>query len=304
MASKASRLFFRKVDKLRLKNVPYEQRTPADYRAARRHMDNWHTEMFAKPTGVEYKRVQIKSVDAEWAIPPKAPANKAILYIHGGAWTEGSLVSHRHFAGALAKNTGIKAIAVGYRLAPENPYPAALEDCLAVYDDLLQQGIPSKRIIIGGESAGGNLTLATVLWLKDKHKPLPLAVFAISPATDFLATGNSFKTKTKDTLAGTLSPLIEIYAPGQNLKNPYISPLYGNYKNFPPLFIQAGSEEVLVSDSLMLAEKAGEAGVDITLRIWKGMEHAFAMALGNYPEADAGMLEIAAFLTKQFTRKH
>jgi monoterpene epsilon-lactone hydrolase len=303
VASRESKRFFQEVEIFRSGNITYEQRSIADYQRARQNMDNWHTRMFPKPLDVEYKRGLLNGVDTEWVIPQKAAEKKVVFYIHGGAWTEGSIISHRHFAAALAKATCTRTIAINYRLAPENPYPAALEDCLAVYKGLMQQGIAPKSIIIGGESAGGNLSLAAVLYLKDKGSPLPLAVFTISPPTDFLATGKSFQTKTKDSLADTISPLVAVYAPGLNLKTPYISPLYGNYDNFPPLFIQVGAEEALLSDSLMLAEKAGEAGVDVTLRVWKGMEHTFAIAIGHYPEADNGTLEIASFIKRCFAKQ-
>lgn len=272
-----------------------------DYKETRRIFDERFSSLHPAPTNVEYRGVRIDGVEGEWAMPSNAPKDKAVLYIHGGGFMIGSLLSHRHFVAAIANASGINALWAGYRLAPENPYPAGLEDCISVYRGLIGQGIPANGIVIAGESSGGNLSLATVLYLKDKGEALPAAVVAISATTDFKATSESYRKRAdSDPLANEIHEIAKVYAPGEDLENPYISPLYGDYRNFPPLFLQAGTDEVLVGDSISLAEKAKAAGVDVTLRVWEGMGHAFAMDVGCYPEADEGVREIGDYIKACF----
>jgi len=279
---------------------PIERKTKEDYEKFRRMFEEMSASNQPVPPGVQIAGGEINGVDIEWVIPEGATSDKAIVYIHGGGFTIGSVAMRRNVVIALAAATGCKAVSIGYRLAPENPFPAALEDCVNVYHGLLAQGIPAKGIILVGESAGGNLCLTTVLYLKDRQEPLPEAVIAVSPPTDFLATGDSYHANAAvDPLSGQIEKVAAEYASGQDLHNPYISPLYGNLQGFPPVFLQAGGTEVLRDDSRMFAERAKAAGVNVTLRVWTEMGHAFSLELGRFPEADIGFKEITDYIKRQ-----
>jgi acetyl esterase/lipase len=298
MASKE----FERFKKMRPSFRPLDGQGTVDYAKSRELMDEMASSLHPAPTDVECKRVRIHGIDAEWVIPKDSPKDKAVLYLHGGGFSVGSIVSSRHFAAAFARESGINTIVLEYRLAPENPYPAGLEDCLSAYRGLPEQGIPSKGIIVAGDSAGGNLSLATVLYLKDRGEALPAAVVAIAPVTDFKATGASYKARAEfDPMAGGISKIIKAYVPDQDLEDPYISPLYGDYRNFPPLFLQVGTDDVLLDDAKMLAEKARAAGVEVTLRVWEEMRHVFVMDVGEYPEAGEGVREIGDYIKACFS---
>lgn len=253
------------------------------------------------PEGCEFRRCNFHGVDAEWITPEKAPTDKTIMYIHGGGFTCFSIDSTRFLVSAIAKSAGLNLISVGYRLAPEYVYPAANEDCLAVYRGLLEEGIPSNGIVIMGESAGGMLMLSTALALKDKGDPLPAAVIAISPLTDMTLEGESHKTKADidPILAkGEIVQMFEAFAPGEDLKNPYLSPLFGDYNGFPPIMIQAGTDEILLSDSTRLAYRAANAGVDVSLKVWEGMFHGFHSFTGKFPECDDTIRDIGEYICR------
>lgn len=253
------------------------------------------------PPGVEAKPTVIEGIKAEWLVPAGADPEKLIFYIHGGGYVSGSCSDHRSFVSKFASFTGVSNLIFEYRLAPEHKYPAAVEDSVKVYKWLLASGFKPENIIIAGESAGGGLTLATLLYLKDKNIPLPKAGVAISPWTDLSCQGQSYKTKNKVSPAPLNSwhVFAQHYAGEASITNPYISPLFGDLKGLPPLFINAGMDDELFDDGRAFAEKARVAGVDITFRAGEKMLHCYPLLAPMFPEATEAMSEITAFIKKQ-----
>lgn len=253
------------------------------------------------PPGVEAKPTVIEGIKAEWLVPAGADPEKLIFYIHGGGYVSGSCSDHRSFVSKFASFTGVSNLIFEYRLAPEHKYPAAVEDSVKVYKWLLASGFKPENIIIAGESAGGGLTLTTLLYLKDKNIPLPKAGVAISPWTDLSCQGQSYKTKNKVSPAPLNSwhVFAQHYAGEASITNPYISPLFGDLKGLPPLFINAGMDDELFDDGRAFAEKARVAGVDITFRAGEKMLHCYPLLAPMFPEATEAMSEITAFIKKQ-----
>jgi len=256
---------------------------------------------------ITVEKINMEGIQAEWLIPfpSSAHSEKVILYLHGGGYVTGSIEDHRMMCGLLANATGVKVLIPEYRLAPEHPFPAALDDALKVYQWLLDQGYSPTNMIIAGDSAGGGLSVATVLALKEKSGSLPAAVVCLSPWTDLALTGQSHTTKAKAEAIlrkETLHEWALCYTDESNLTNPLVSPIHGDFHGFPSLLIQVGSEEILLDDSILLAEKAKFAGVDVTLKIWDGMWHVW-QALGDLiPENKKTFEEIGQFVQGQFGR--
>jgi len=256
---------------------------------------------------ITVEKINMEGIQAEWLIPfsSSTRSEKVILYLHGGGYVTGSIEDHRMMCGLLANATGTKVLIPEYRLAPEHPFPAALDDALKVYQWLLGQGYSSTNMIIAGDSAGGGLGVATVLALKEKSGSLPAAVVCLSPWADLALTGQSHTTKAKAEAILNKDVLHEwalCYTDESNLTNPLVSPIHGDFHGFPPLLIQVGSEEILLDDSILLAEKAKSAGVDVTLKIWDGMWHVW-QALGDLiPENRKTFEEIGQFVQRQFGR--
>ena len=225
-------------------------------------------------------------------------SDNVIMYLHGGGYFMGSPATHRGLVAHLAKACGARALSVDYRLAPEHPFPAALEDSLAVYQWVMDQGVLPKNIIIAGDSAGAGLTLATLLSLRDGQKPLPAMALCISPWTDLALTGESIETCAgiDPYISHDLLKLGAHYLGKYDAKFPLISPLYADLKGLPPLLIHAGTDEVLLSDSTRFAEKAKAAGVDVTLKVWEHMWHDFHMWTPYLPEAKSAITEMATFV--------
>ena len=256
---------------------------------------------------ITVEKINMEGIQAEWLIPFSSGtrSEKVILYLHGGGYVTGSIEDHRMMCGLLANATGTKVLIPEYRLAPEHPFPAALDDALKVYQWLLDQGYSSANMIIAGDSAGGGLSIATVLALKEKSGSLPAAVVCLSPWADLALTGQSHTTKAKAEAILNKDVLHEwalCYTDESNLTNPLVSPVYGDFHGFPPLLIQVGSEEILLDDSTLLAKKTKSAGVDVTLKIWDGMWHVW-QALGDLiPENKKTFEEIGQFVQRQFGR--
>lgn len=256
---------------------------------------------------IKIEKINIDEIQAEWLVPTPSGAGheKVILFLHGGGYVTGSIEDHRMMCGLFAAHTGTKVLIPEYRLAPEHPFPAALDDTLKVFHWLLAQGYAPENIILAGDSAGGGLSVATVLALKEKSGSLPAAVVCLSPWTDLALTGSSHTTKAKAEAILNKDVLHEwalCYTDESNLINPLVSPVYGDFHGFPPLLIQVGSEEVLLDDSILLAEKARSAGVEVTLKIWDGMWHVW-QALGDLiPENKKTFEEIGQFVQGQFVK--
>jgi acetyl esterase/lipase len=226
--------------------------------------------------------------------------------LHGGAYALGSIDVFREWVARLARATSLRALLVGYRLAPEHPYPAALDDATAACLWLLEQGVEPAKIILAGDSAGGGLALSTLVSLRDAGHPLPAGAVCISPWTDLALTGGSIRDKAPvDPVLspGDLETYAGYYAGTVERTEPLLSPLYADLRGLPPLLIQVGSEEILLDDALRAARKARAAGVDVTLETWEGMFHAFYM-FPFFPETKRALESIAAFVSHRLGGSH
>ncbi len=249
-----------------------------------------------KPTtigGVGALEVTIQGTDA---------AN-VILYFHGGVYVISSAATSVPLVGDLARRTGAKAVTVDYRLAPEHPYPAAVEDAQAAYEGLLGQGIDPGQIALAGESAGGGLAVATLLALRDAGTPLPSCAFLMSPYADLTLSGDTILDK--QAVDPILTPdglrlRVPDYVAAADAADPHISPVFGDFSRLPPLLIQVGSHEILLSDALTLAARAATADVPITLEVTSGVPHVFQGFAAVLDEGDAALDRASAFLKAQF----
>ncbi|MFC2082376.1 alpha/beta hydrolase, partial [Bacteroidota bacterium] len=251
--------------------------------------------------GFKLDPVKIGELNTEWMIPPGASKDKVILYFHGGGLVLGSIKAHRGIVAKFVKGSGVPALLFDYGLAPEHPYPEGLNDSIAAYKYLLAEGIKPSNIIFGGDSGGGCLLFAALLALKEKGIPLPAAAFALSPWTDLTNSGESWKTNAEaDRLTWKDAQTIfsKFYTGDNDPKDPLISPLFGNLKNFRPLLIFAGSDEAMRDDSTRFAEKAEKAGVDVTLVIGDGLFHCYPACAPLFPEAVEAMEQINRFIKK------
>lgn len=253
------------------------------------------------PEGIEVQRVDAAGMVAEWLIPAGADREKVVLYVHGGGYVSGSCSDHRSVVAKLARYSGISHLLYEYRLAPEHPFPAALEDSVAVYRWLLDSGFRPENKVMAGESAGGGLCLATLLALKERKLPMPAAGVAISPWTDLTCSGDSYRTKNKVSPAPLNSWTVfsRHYAGSHDLSDPLISPLFGDLKGLPPLFINSAVDDELFDDGEQFYLRAKEAGVDIQFRSGEGMIHCYPLLAPMFPEAEVAMLEIAGFIKRQ-----
>jgi monoterpene epsilon-lactone hydrolase len=223
-----------------------------------------------------------------------------ILYLHGGAYALGSIKSHREFVARLVCAAKVRGLVIDYRLAPEHPFPAALDDAITAYHWLRTQGSSPSQIVIGGDSAGGGLTLATLLALRDAGKPLPAGAFCISPWTDLTLSGASMQSKARaDWIldSDSLEMYAGFYAGEHDRGSSLISPLFADLSGLPPLLIQIGTEEILLDDATQCAENARKAGVDVTLEILDGMYHAFQL-VSFLPETGNAVGHIAEFILR------
>ena len=238
--------------------------------------------LFGTERSVDYTDVQVGEMDCEWVRVQRAHMKKyVILYCHGGGYSTGSMVYARTLTTKLAESTSMDVFCFNYRLAPEFPYPAACEDAMAAWDHLMQFGYGARDVIVAGDSAGGNLALSLVLRLKAQGRLLPRGLVLLSPWTDLTASGKSYAAK-----AG-LDPVLDPeylqrmtgnYAQGRDLSDPLISPLFGDFEGFPPVYIQVGDNEMLLSDAVNLHKKLVKANVPVKIDVYKGMWHVFQMS--------------------------
>ncbi|HSB66796.1 MAG TPA: alpha/beta hydrolase [Anaerolineales bacterium] len=249
--------------------------------------------------GVQIAGVAAGSVPSEWLIPDGAPNDRALLYIHGGAWMMGSANTHRALVSRIAYASGIRTLLINYRLAPEHPFPAGLEDCIEAYEWLVQNGFEANKIILAGDSAGGNLTLALLVALRDADKPLPAGAITLSPATDLAFTGNSLQTRLHlDPIfsGGGPTTIVQDYITHHDPYEPLISPLYADLQGLPPLLIHVGDYEILLDDAVRFGNKAVAAGVDVKTVVWPEMFHVFQIWAPLLPEANRAIQQIANFI--------
>ncbi len=262
------------------------------------------------PDDIKIEKIDINGIPAEWQIVPGAEESKVLLYIHGGGWVLGSPNTSRLLTIEMAKATKMRVLSIDYRLAPEHPFPAALEDCVAVYKWLLSNDIKPKNIIISGDSAGGNLTLTTLIKLRDDGIPLPAGAIPISPVTDFSFTDDISRLDDLYIKNGETDPVLAdigiylcyyAYTAGANSRDPLISPLFGDLKGLPPILIQASSCEMLYDETRRFFERAKEAGVDVELQTWDDMKHVF-QGEQALPEAKEAIEKIGQFTQKILNR--
>jgi acetyl esterase/lipase len=250
------------------------------------------------PGNIMSQKLTIENINAEWIIPQDAPETGMLLYIHGGGFISGSCLTHRMHVAKFANGCGLKSLVFDYRLAPEHPFPAAVDDCVTVYSWLLLQGYKPEHIVIGGESAGGTLTLSLLLALKGKGIQLPKAAFSISPVTDLRCLADSFRYNAKKDIApfGSWDIWTRYYISDNNPADPLLSPLFGNYEGLPPLYICVGTHEIHLNDCENVAGAAEKQGVRVTLKKWDNMVHAFPILSPLFPEAKQAMQEICEFV--------
>ncbi len=252
------------------------------------------------PHNFEMEELSMPHFSMEYLTPRRLNNDRVVLQLHGGGYIGPMKNIYRTFATYYSRALrGGRVLTIDYRVAPEHPFPAALEDARAAYEWLLTQ-YPAKKIILAGDSAGGGLAMALVHNLKDQGKPLPAAIVAMSPWTDMTAGGESYETNyEKDPLFGRTEDSMLFnrdYVGSQDPKNPYISPLFGDFTGFPPMLIQVGSHEMLLSDSLLVAKKARKAGVRVRCTVYEGMFHVFQMAKGAIPESRQAWNEVWTLL--------
>jgi len=264
-----------------------------DYRQRRKDIDARGLQYALAPdVGVE--PVTANGVRAEWTATPRDARDAALLYLHGGGYVIGSLDSHRHLAAEAGRAAGIAALALDYRLAPEHPFPAAVDDALAGYRFLLARGIKPERVAIAGDSAGGGLVVAAMLAIRDAGLSQPGCGWAISPWVDMEAIGETMSSKAAADptvqRAGILD-MARMYLNGADPRSPLAAPLYGNLSGLAPLLIQVGACETLLDDALRLAKAAGAADVQVDLQIWPEMIHVWHLF---HPELGAGRRAIEA----------
>src|SRR6266446_2836869 len=228
---------------------------------------------------VKLESVDVSGLRGEWSIVPGSDPSRVLMFFHGGGYCSGSILSHRRMVAEAGRAAKMRTLAIAYRLAPEHPFPAAFDDALTAWRFLLNQGIAPAKMAIGGDSAGGGLTLALMNHLRDCDEELPACAWLISPWTDLTMSGSTLATKDAvDPLIrkAYLAELADAYAPPSiDRRDPLISPLFADLAGFPPILIQVGSAETLLADATRLAAAAGAADVDTTLQIWPHMIHAW-----------------------------
>jgi phosphinothricin tripeptide acetyl hydrolase len=255
--------------------------------------------VFTTPADVAVEPVTAPVRPAEWLTPPGARADAVVLYLHGGGYVIGSPRSHRHLAAAIARASAARALLIDYRLAPEHPFPAALEDAVAAYDWLLARGISPRRVVIAGDSAGGGLTVATLLALRERGRPLPAAGACISPWVDLTCSAPSYRTRAAVdpiVMQESVQMMAKAYVGAGDPRAPLVSPLFADLAGLPPLLVHVGSDEVLLDDALGLAERARKAGVEANVEEWPAMIHVWHWFLPMLAEAERAIASIGDFV--------
>jgi acetyl esterase/lipase len=256
------------------------------------------------PKNLESSKVTIEGLQAEWLIPNNSQKSAILLYLHGGAYVTGSILTHRRLAAHLAVAAGASALIVDYRLAPEDPFPAALDDAMNCYLGL-RANHPEAKIAVAGDSAGGGLALALCLRLRDQGEQQPDAMALLSPWTDLTLSNDTHKTLAKvDPFFPDRSGLegaAGLYAGSHDLKDPYISPQFADLTQLPPTLIHVGSRETLLDDSLKLADRMRSYGTPVKIKMYKDMWHVWQVFVGIFPEAGHSVNEIGEFLGEQLT---
>lgn len=254
------------------------------------------------PEGTRIESVDVDGLPAEWIHPPEASADHVVLYLHGGGYVVGSLKSHRDLVARLATASGLRSLLFEYRLAPEHVFPAAFDDTLTAYRWLLSTGTKPEQIVLAGDSAGGGLILALLQTLRESNSTMPAAAVLLSPWTDLVGTVESRTTREgADPIfsAQTMNFLASLYAGPEDKHHPLISPIYADLHGFPPLHIDVGRDEILLDDSLQVAEHARAAHVPVELVVWDDMWHVFQQYACVLPEGQQSLEQIGRFIRHQ-----
>jgi len=248
---------------------------------------------------VKCEPVNAGGVKSEWVTAPGADAGRAILYLHGGGYVIGSINTHRSLAGRLSRAAKARVLVIDYRLAPEHPHPAAVEDAVAAYRWMLAEGLKPNRIAVSGDSAGGGLTVATLVAIRDAKLPMPAAGAPLSPWVDMEAIGDSMTSKSAaDPIvqkAGLLN-MAKAYLGGKDPRTPLAAPLYADLSGLPPLLIQVGTAETLLDDASRLAERAKKAGVKVTYEPWENMIHVWHLFAPMLDEGKQAIDRVGEFV--------
>jgi acetyl esterase/lipase len=261
----------------------------------------WHSLANALWTasGVDVRRAHVAGMHAEWLTPEAPAARKVILYLHGGAYVFGNCTTHRQLVSYIARSCGVRALVIEYRLAPENPFPAAIEDSLAAYRALLEEGYAADEIVLMGDSAGGGLVMALLLSLRNAGEEMPAGAVMFSPWLDLTASGESMTTRERRDpwFKPPDMPIIASYYCAQDdYTNPLVSPVFADVSGLPPVYIQVGDDEILLSDSTRIAENIEAAGGEVTLEVWPGMFHVFQVFVHQMPESREAIAKLVPFV--------
>lgn len=280
-----------------LRNVKLSNDTPIEQIRA-----GWEkfAASFVPAADLAFKPVTANGVPAEWVTAPGSDSNRVVLYFHGGGYTIGSIASYRSYTGRIARAAQSRLLSVGYRLAPEHPFPAALDDAVASYRWLLDQGIAPSRIAVVGDSAGGGLALSMAIAIRAAGEPTPAAIVVIGPVTDLAKEGASMRERAHlDPIVkyeNSLAYAKQYVGPQGDLKHPLASPLYADLHGLPPLLIMVGTHEALFDDSTRFAAKAQAAGVEVQLDVWEEMIHVWPYFADILPEGRQAIDKIGAHI--------
>ena len=269
-----------------------------DVRAVRRRWGRL-SKLLIPAIGVRVRRDHVAGLRAEWLVPKLAPERKLILYLHGGAYVMGGCDTHRQLVSHIARASGVRALLPDYRLAPEHPYPAAIEDAVAVYRRLLADGYAARDIVLAGDSAGGGLAVALLLSLKAAGDPLPAAACLLSPWLDLAAAGDSMSSRAdRDPWfrAEDLPHVAAYYCAEKDLVDPLVSPVYADVSGLPPFYVQVGADEILFSDTVRFGDNIRAAGGTIEIEEWPNMWHVFQAFVAVMPESRRAINKLADYI--------
>jgi monoterpene epsilon-lactone hydrolase len=257
---------------------------------------------FPAPQRASINPVKIAERPAEWVCDPDTDDGRVMLYVHGGGYVQGSLASHRNLVFEIARSMKGKVLNLDYRLAPEHPFPAAVEDTVNAWAELLEMGIDPKKASFGGDSAGGGLVIAALVSARDKGLPMPSCACCISPWTDLVGSGRTMDTKAlEDPMVNraALEFFSDFYADKEDKTHPLISPLFADLAGLPPLLIQVGTAETLLDDSRRLATRARYAGVDVSYAEWEGMPHIWHIFAPLLEKSRKAIIELGEFVERK-----
>ncbi len=259
-------------------------------------------QFFKVPKEVQLEKTEIAGMPGEWQYEAGIDKDRVVVFLHGGSYCFGSVSAYRFFTAGLAKKSKLPVLSLEYSLAPEHPFPSALNEVVAVYSELLNSGFPAERIAFLGDSAGAGLAVAAAMQLRDLRISLPAAIALLSPFMDATFTSKSCTEKVSKDVINSIDfdkKCAAAYANGEDFKNPLISPLFGSFKDLPPIFVHEGTEDIYLDDSTRTISKAIEERVDVTSKIWEGMVHDFTIFLRGTPECSKSGEALSGFLRQK-----